>query len=94
MGRGAEADEQVAACLALLERRAPRPLTVHEMARLLEWERYDPRRLRAALEAAVKARTLRRIGKTRYQWVRDAERPTGARPGRVAVAGEIGRAHV
>ncbi len=68
-------DTEVAApFLRLLEQRAPRPLSIQEMARLLELPRYDRRRIREALEAEVATRKLRRIGKTRYQWIRDLER--------------------
>ena len=59
-----------AAFIALLEQRAPRPLTIPEMARLLHLDHYDSRRIKALLEAQVASRTLHRIGKTRYQWVR------------------------
>ena len=60
---------------------------------MLDLEHYDRKRLKAALEAQVASRKLRRIGKTRYQWVRDFERaPTrervpGARGGRRPSAG-------
>ena len=79
-------DDPVAACLTLLEQRAPRPLTIVDMARLLELEHYDRKAIRTALEAAVAARRLRRIGKTRYQWLREQEqRPArGARAERPA----------
>ncbi|MBI4515936.1 MAG: ribonuclease R [Deltaproteobacteria bacterium] len=76
-----EADPDSAALLSLLEQRAPRPLSIQELARLLELERYDRKRLRLALEAAVANNTLRRIGKTRYQWIRQFERsPQAPRP--------------
>ena len=58
----------VGALLDLLRERAPRPLTIEEMARILDWDQYDRRQLKAGLEAAVADRRLRRIGKTRYQW--------------------------
>lgn len=64
--------------LTLLERRAPRPLSIPEMARLLDLERYHPRKLKAVLEAQVAAHQLRRIGKTRYQWIREPERTAAA----------------
>ena len=66
--------DPLAPYLSLLERKAPRPLTIAEMARLLGVARYDQRTLRAALTRAVERRELRRIGKTRYQWVRAADR--------------------
>jgi ribonuclease R len=69
--------------LTLLERKAPRPLSIDEMVRLLEVDRYDRKALRAGLERAVAGRRLRRIGKTRYQWLRDVDRTPlrrGARP--------------
>lgn len=69
--------------LALLERKAPRPLTVAEMARLLGIERFAPKPIRAGLERAVDAGRLRRIGKTRYQWRREVDRGRAPRrPGR------------
>ena len=64
--------------LALLERKAPRPLTIQEMARMLEVDDYDRRELKAALETKVTERALRRVGKTRYQWVRESERKPAA----------------
>ncbi len=71
------------AFLSLLEQRAPRPLTIQQMADMLALDRYDRKDIRAALEAQVASHTLRRIGKTRYQWVRDFERqpPRGRTPG-------------
>ena len=60
---------------------------------MLDLEHYDRKQLKAALEAQVASRKLRRIGKTRYQWIRDVERaPTrerapGARGGRRPSAG-------
>ena len=63
--------------LAVLEQRAPRPLSIVEMARLLKAERYHPRALKVALEAEVATQRLRRIGKTRYQWVPDTHRAPG-----------------
>lgn len=80
MPRPRAGDDPVAACLAVLEQRAPRPLTIVELARLAALPGYDRKALRAALEAAVAARRLRRIGKTRYQWRREAE--SGERPAR------------
>ena len=71
MGRRRDSDDPIAACLALLEQRTPRPLSIPEMATLLNLEHYDRKRIRAALEAGVTAHRLRRIGKTRYQWRRD-----------------------
>jgi len=70
--------------LALLERRAPRPLSIAEMAQMLDAGRYHPKLLKAALEAQVAAHRLRRIGKTRYQWVPD--RPRGPASPRLAAA--------
>ena len=61
--------------LALLERKAPRPLTIAEMTRILAVDRYDAKAIRAGLERAVEHRQLRRIGKTRYQWRREGDRP-------------------
>ena len=62
------------ALVSLLQERAPRPLTIQQMAEALELHSYDRKQMRTALDAHVAHRTLRRIGKTRYQWVRDLER--------------------
>ncbi len=54
-------------------------------------ERYDRKAIRAQLEDQVSRRVLRRIGKTRYQWIREIERaarPAGERPTGAAVSGE------
>lgn len=59
--------------LELLERKAPRPLTIQDMARMLDLEHYDRKAIRAELESLVATRRLRRIGKTRYQWVRPGD---------------------
>jgi ribonuclease R len=56
--------------LELLERVAPRPLSISELARRLELERYDHRGLARLLDSQVALRKLRRVGKTRYQWLR------------------------
>lgn len=64
----------LSAFLALLERRAPRPLSIQDMARRLEIDDYDRRELKVALETKVKEKILRRVGKTRYQWIRESER--------------------
>ena len=63
--------------LAVLEQKAPRPLTIAEMTRMLGVTRYDRKGLRAGLERAVASRRLRRIGKTRYQWLRESDRAPG-----------------
>ncbi|HVN87070.1 MAG TPA: ribonuclease R [Candidatus Binatia bacterium] len=70
----AQDSADAATLLALLEQRAPRPLSIPEIARLLNLEHYNHKAMRAALEAGVMERNLRRIGKTRYQWIRDVER--------------------
>ncbi|MEW6270943.1 MAG: ribonuclease R, partial [Thermodesulfobacteriota bacterium] len=74
------ADELV----ATLERAAPRPLSIADLARRLELERYDRRHLVRLLEGEVERRRLRRIGKTRYQFLRpvDVQR-VARRPGAV-----------
>ena len=84
MGARREGGGDVAGCLALLEQRAPRPLSIPEMADLQGLEHYDRKAIRAALEAAVAAGTLRHIGKTRYQWRRDGERGGDQRSARPA----------
>lgn len=68
------------AFMSLLEQRAPRPLTIPEMARMLRLERYDKRALKAALEEEIGKRRVRRIGTSRFQWVREGDAP--ARPKR------------
>ncbi len=48
---------------------------------MLELERYDRKQIKATLDARVASRTLRRIGKTRYQWLREVDRtPHRERP--------------
>jgi ribonuclease R len=71
MSRRSEYD--LAPFLDLLQKRAPRPLTIPEMARLLDLDPFDIRTIRALLEAEVARNRLRRIGKTRYQWRREEE---------------------
>lgn len=77
--------------IALLEDKAPRPLSIPEMARMLDLDRYEQRTVKAVLEGQVAEGRLRRIGKTRYQWLRDvdkAPRATAAsRTGRGRAAG-------
>jgi ribonuclease R len=81
------------ALLELLERRAPRPLSIADIARLLELEDYDRKQIKGALEALVANRQLRRIGKTRYQWRREVDhsaalgRSPGAGTGRRTAKG-------
>ncbi|MBY0275733.1 hypothetical protein K2Z84_10340, partial [Candidatus Binatia bacterium] len=71
--------------LQLLERKAPRPLSIPELARQLELERYDHRGLARLLDGEVALRKLRRVGKTRYQWLRPIDlRRAEARPARLA----------
>ena len=70
--------------LALLEQKAPRPLTIEDMARILGVDRYDRKAVRAGLEGAVASHRLRRIGKTRYQWLRGHDGAAAARRESVA----------
>jgi ribonuclease R len=65
-----EQERLAAEMVATLERAAPRPLSITELARRLELERYDRRELQRLLEDEVERRRLRRIGKTRYQFLR------------------------
>ena len=58
--------------------------SIAEMVRMLDLEHYDRKQIKAALEVAVVRRTLRRIGKTRYQWVREVDR--AAAPARTSGA--------
>jgi ribonuclease R len=61
------------ALMRVLQQAAPRPLSIDDIARILGLEEFDRRQMKAALEAGVEERKLRRIGKTRYQWVREPE---------------------
>jgi len=82
------------AILSLLERKAPRPLSLQEMTSLLSVEAYDRRRWMRALELQVAQGRLRRIGKTRYQLQPPAEKPahgTKRKPGRKASGAKAGR---
>jgi len=68
----------VSAMLSVLERVAPRPLTLREIASRLGLERFDPRGLESALSAQAAEHRVRRVGKTRWQWVVErAERDRG-----------------
>lgn len=73
-------EDRFPALLALLERKAPRPLSIQDMARMLALDEYDRRSLKTALESKVAERVLRRVGKTRYQWIRESERVAAASP--------------
>jgi len=84
MRKRRDAQDDVTACLALLEQRSPRPLTLLDMARMLGLDHYDRKAIGAALDAAVAADRLRRIGKTRYQWPREAAGGGRARTDRPA----------
>lgn len=77
--RASETSES-AKLLTLLEQRAPRPLAIQEIVRLLDLEHYDRKAMRRTLEEEVAKHTLRRIGKTRYQWIRDVDRTGQAAP--------------
>lgn len=73
--------DEAAQFLTLLERKAPRPLSIPEMARMLEIDDYAQRTIKALLEGHVAEGKLRRIGKTRYQWLREVDRaPRTPRP--------------
>lgn len=76
--------------LRLLEERAPRPLSVPEMARMLDVERFSPRALRVLLDAEVERGRLRRIGKTRYQWRRESDGAPAAKGTRLATSRSTG----
>jgi len=68
--------------LAALAERAPRPLTIAEVARQLGLARFDRRVMQAMLESLAQARRVRRIGKARWQWQPPAQeaRPQWASP--------------
>lgn len=57
--------------LLVLERAAPRSLTVKEIAERLGMDRYDRREMRAVLDRQADARRLHRVGKTRYRFARE-----------------------
>jgi len=83
--------DDTARFLALLERKAPRPLSIPEMARMLEVDRYEQRTVKAVLEGQVAEGKLRRIGKTRYQWLREVDKaPRTTRMVRAGGRGEAG----
>jgi len=84
------AEIDIAPFLALLEQKAPRPLSVPEMARILELDQFEMRGIRAALDEEIDRRRLRRIGKTRYQWRRDVDPPRTVRPAKPRAAGAGG----
>ncbi|HEY8514421.1 MAG TPA: ribonuclease R [Candidatus Binatia bacterium] len=66
----AEDERLLEELVAALESAAPRPLSVNDLARRLELERYDRRGLVRLLEGEVERGRLRRVGKTRYQFLR------------------------
>ncbi len=74
----ARRDEDAEAFVQYLERRAPRALTIAQIANELGVERFDRKRLKAAFEDKVAAGVLGRSGKTRYYWGPQ----TGSRPPR------------
>ena len=76
MAKTAENAHLIDQFVAALEQRAPRPLSVDDLVRLTELEQYDRKELKRQLEARVADGTLRRIGKTRYQWRRPEPPPT------------------
>jgi len=91
---GADADLPLERLLELLERVAPRPLSIPELARRLELAPYDHRGLARLLDGQVALRKLRRVGKTRYQWLRPidlrsgrAVAPASSSPGPVVTPG-------
>jgi ribonuclease R len=79
------------ALVGALEKRAPRPLTIAELARFLRLEHYDRRAMQAVLEAEVEARRVRRIGKTRYQWLPPAQRRAPRAPSAKRLEGRYAR---
>lgn len=81
MRHESRSDPSVEDILGLLEAKAPRPLSIAEIARALEFQAYDRRRMKSSLEELVSAKKLRRIGKTRYQWLRPFERTRPSAPG-------------
>jgi len=83
----AQTSSDLSAFLTLLERRAPRPLSIQDMVRMLEIDEYDRRELKLALETKVREKILRRVGKTRYQWIREIERVPAVTTKRVSAAG-------
>ncbi|MFM7142828.1 MAG: RNB domain-containing ribonuclease, partial [Alphaproteobacteria bacterium] len=76
MVRASHTGPPVAALRGVLLQVAPRPLLLREIASRLGLERFDLRSLEAALATLVAERMVRRVGKTRWQWVGERlERP-------------------
>jgi len=61
----------------VLERAGGRPLTLRDIAERLGLERYDRRRLEAALAEQATAGRARRIGSSRWQWPKDRDARRG-----------------
>jgi len=57
--------------LGILERAAPRSLTVKEIAERLGMERYDRRAMSSALETQIEARRVQRVGKARFRFAHE-----------------------
>jgi ribonuclease R len=89
-----EGTDHVRRCLVLLEEFAPRPFTVQEMAKRLRLGRFDRSRIERGLDVQARGGRLRRIGKGRYQWMRERgeARPTRPRGHALRVEGRYSRA--
>ena len=70
--------------IAILERVAPRSLTIKEIAQRLGLERWDRRALARQLDALAERRQLRPVGKTRYRFAHEVveRKPRPLRPRR------------
>ncbi|MDG2306234.1 MAG: ribonuclease R [Candidatus Binatia bacterium] len=81
--------------LGILEKAAPRSLTVKEIAERLGIDRYDRRRMAAVLDMQADARRLHRVGKTRYRYAHEVvekkARPMRKRRGPTEVIGRYCR---
>lgn len=90
-----DGEASLEAMVAVLERAAPRSLTVKEIAERMGLERYDRRAMRAQLDRQADARRLHRVGKTRYRFAREVveqrARPTRSRRGPAEVVGRYTR---
>lgn len=77
--------------LSVLERAAPRSLTVKEIAQRLGLESYDRRAISRVLDSQVEARRLHRVGKTRWRYAHEVVerkvRPTKKRKGPTEIVG-------
>lgn len=81
--------------LSVLEKAAPRSLTVKEIAERLGLEHYDRRAMARVLDSQAQARRLHRVGKTRYRFAHEVverkPRPPRTRRGPSEISGRYVR---